>query len=917
VKLNLLILFSIFSITTIAANYTRHEDVIIKNTESIGSNTVPNSKSILDIVSTTKGILPPRMTTVQRDAITSPPEALSVYNSTTHFLNYYNSSAWKEIVDTSSTQTLTGKSMSGASNTFTAIPAGTALTGQVPVANGGTGLASGTSGGILAFTAAGTIASSAALSANQLVIGGGAGVAPSSLAAGTSSQVLHGNAAGAPTFGAVALASEVSGTLPIANGGTNNAALAVTAGGVPYADGSKLVLLAPGTAGQVLKSGGGSAPTWGASGSGGLIGDRELISNTDIEVDASGYTAYADAAGTVPVDCTGGSPNSTVARSTTTPITGIGELLWTKSGSANRQGEGFSIPFTVGAADFGKVLQIDFDYLIRSGTFVAGTSTTDSDLTVYIYDVTNSTLIYPSTTRLYSNSSTIADHFRSNFQTSAAGTSYRLCVHQGTTVTANATVGLDNISVHPSRYVYGTPISDWVDDGTWAALITATTSAPTNVGAATFGVNKYLHRRVGANCEVSWQLSVTTVSTMTSGSGDYLIPIPSGCGSIDTAKTGTYTTVVGATARPLPTNSVGSGMFNQSANSFTCPGSLSVYDATHVRFNYLCTNTNFTNGSTGILSSGMGGLAGTAPTTYSFLASIPISGWSSSVQMSDSADTRAVFADAVSSASNSATTSAPVRFDTVLEDSHAGITTGASWKYTAPVAGKYLVSVQLNQQAVIANYYIYKNGSQYGGSNAASFIAEQGQTSSTTTQTGTRIISLSAGDYIDIRPSVNVTLSTTPLAFSIMRISGPSAIAASETISASYTDTAGSALGNTTFATYIYATKVHDTHNAYQSGTYTIPAAGKYRVVAQIQTTSITLSGTNSIQISINQNGTAKIIGQTGGSGAAIPVSASTSGVLNCVAGDTITIQTKDTAGATTANTTAGFNYFSIERVGL
>ena len=39
-------------------------------------------------------------------------------------------------------------------------------------------------------------------------------------AAGTSTTVLHGNASGAPTFGAVSLTADVSGTLPIANGGT-------------------------------------------------------------------------------------------------------------------------------------------------------------------------------------------------------------------------------------------------------------------------------------------------------------------------------------------------------------------------------------------------------------------------------------------------------------------------------------------------------------------------------------------------------------------------------------------------------------------------------------------------------------------------------------------------------------------------
>lgn len=45
-------------------------------------------------------------------------------------------------------------------------------------------------------------------------------------AAGTSTTVLHGNASGAPTFGAVSLTADVSGTLPIANGGTGASTLA-------------------------------------------------------------------------------------------------------------------------------------------------------------------------------------------------------------------------------------------------------------------------------------------------------------------------------------------------------------------------------------------------------------------------------------------------------------------------------------------------------------------------------------------------------------------------------------------------------------------------------------------------------------------------------------------------------------------
>lgn len=94
--------------------------------------------------------------------------------------------------------------------------------GVLNVANGGTGLASGTSGGILGYTATGTLASSVALTANALVLGGGAGAAPAPMASlGTTTTVLHGNAAGAPTFGSVSLTADVSGVLPAANGGTS------------------------------------------------------------------------------------------------------------------------------------------------------------------------------------------------------------------------------------------------------------------------------------------------------------------------------------------------------------------------------------------------------------------------------------------------------------------------------------------------------------------------------------------------------------------------------------------------------------------------------------------------------------------------------------------------------------------------
>jgi len=131
----------------------------------------------------------------------------------------------------------------------TIVSAGSAASpawGTLPVTGGGTGQAS-------ALTQYG-------------VVYGSTTTAMATTAAGTSTTVLHGNAAGAPTFGAVSLTADVSGILPVANGGTNIGSYAV--GDILYASATGVLSsLADVATGNVIISGGvGVAPSYGKVG---------------------------------------------------------------------------------------------------------------------------------------------------------------------------------------------------------------------------------------------------------------------------------------------------------------------------------------------------------------------------------------------------------------------------------------------------------------------------------------------------------------------------------------------------------------------------------------------------------------------------------------------------------------------------
>lgn len=69
----------------------------------IGIGTItPNNSALLDVYSTNKGILTPRMTTQQRSAIASPAVGLYIYNLDLNCFEYYDGSNWANICNINS-----------------------------------------------------------------------------------------------------------------------------------------------------------------------------------------------------------------------------------------------------------------------------------------------------------------------------------------------------------------------------------------------------------------------------------------------------------------------------------------------------------------------------------------------------------------------------------------------------------------------------------------------------------------------------------------------------------------------------------------------------------------------------------------------------------------------------------------------
>lgn len=499
---------------------------------------------------------------------------------------------------------------------------------------------------------------------------------------------------------------------------------------------------------------------------------------------------------------------------TTNQLSGTHSLSVASSAATTAGDMLVSSAYTIDREDQGKVLTSSFYYAAAvNSTNNNFSGTSNNTWQVYIYDVFNNAWIQPSA--VYGmNQGTGVGYVTCQWQTPSNMTSLRLAV-----VCCNASAGattlyFDDFCTCPNQYVYGSPVTDWQS---YVPTILATVAPSLGTGATQAG----RWRRVGGDAEIEINI-VAGATGSSAGTGTYYFSLPSI--AIDPSKIAAPQIAAGIST-PL---GIGS-----KADS----GGTAIVDFKVIADSVNNNGVILVDSTAAAVNSALNGVA--ASRRYTLTAKVPILGWSSNVQMSDSADTRVVAMKAVTTgvptgslSGASATIFGTIDFDTnALYNSTTGI-------YTVGIPGYYKVSGQvivegteaLNQFLTLG-CYVNTTPTQLG------LTRVQNTLLTSTFATVNTTVKCNAGDTISLRTNTNITSAAfandgSAHWFTVERLSGPSAIAATETVAASYWLSA-----NFTASTTIpinFDSKEFDSHSAVTTSAtawkFTAPISGTYLV---------------------------------------------------------------------------------------
>lgn len=593
-------------------------------------------------------------------------------------------------------------------------------------------------------------------------------------------------------------------------------------------------------------------------------GDFELGSTTGWSLGTTGTLTNGIPTGT-PTFGSGASGNLSISTVSSSHLAGSYSLSYASSAATTQGNMLASDTFYIDNEDQSKVLTWKFYYKAQTNPTNANWSGTSSNsFGVAIYDVTNGAWLSNTANFAMTQSSGIGVA-TGTCQTNSNTTQLRFVMYNVNATSGAITVYFDDFSIGPQTAPIGAPMTDWVS------------YVPSTQGLGTPAATSVEWRRVGSNLEIRGRITVGTVTA-------------------SEARVGFPT---GITSSSIITTLEQAGLWARNQVSATsyymlCEPSVTYFTMGHQ------------NSSNAGLVKRNGNDVLTSGDIFSFQATCPIAGWSSNVQMSSDTDTRVVSFSATNNGTSLSTNLASPTTLTAnwatLSDTHASFSSGV---YTIPVTGWYHITFSLGtgDTATTNKGFLRINSS----------VVRTARTYSNGTGGATPVIAYSnyliAGTTVDTQAtSTTATQSTSSgeTQLNIHRLSGPSVVAATETIAASYNTAAGPAM---TAATPInFATKVFDTHSAVTTGAgvwkFTAPSSGKYQV-------NFAKQNTTAIAYSLYKNG-AQFMGFAD---SVASVANGNSLLVDLIAGDYIDARPNSTSGSLTAN--ALVNHIQIFRIGI
>lgn len=483
-----------------------------------------------------------------------------------------------------------------------------------------------------------------------------------------------------------------------------------------------------------------------------------------------------------------GSGALAVALNTSTPISGNGDIRFTKD-AVNRQGHGRLIRFTVENRHLARVMQVSCEARLLAGsTYTNPSPGVNADLRLSIIQSPDSSpvIIEPVNTQIQLGTPGTTVKLIATFQTDISQRNYALAVHVAGTGINAFTVDFNNFRVWEPQQNYGAIITDWQE-------YTPNFSA----GFGTISDRNIQWRRVGSNCEIRGRFTTASVPSSTQ-----TFTLPSGL----VTNVNYITAAVG----------VAVGQIFQSSFSENTASVLLARNDNLIYIGGLIGNTSSTNNP---LSTSGANVLGNA--VQNFFLSVPIQGWGSTLALSsDAGDGRVVAASYGGFISQSYTNSQPLRWDTRIYDTHNAVTTGSGWRFTAPISGFYRLSAT----------YVYSGDA----SNIAVELWVDGVLSHRLQDVNfavgyvmTEQVRLNAGQYLELRTVSTRTMQSSGR-FSIERIStGSQIIASGEDVNFALEFSGGNISWSNPFNSAI---KIFDSHNIFNTsnGTFTVPMSGKY-----------------------------------------------------------------------------------------